>query len=309
MKNIFIVSLWLFLLLWCNNESSQTDEINNQQNTEKNIENHISQDTDKKDINKNNWTENIQNTVCLWQEEVQIYTYMYHYIRNKNWDDPNAGFIRNAVITENFEAQMKKFQELEDQEKIKIIFLSELEKFQSDNCFPHKNLVIFTSDDGWDDNYINLFPIAEKYDIKFHLSIISDYTQKQRYDNFMTQDEVIQVSNHENFEIIWHTFRHLDLRTLNDFYLEREICQSKTDLEKLIGKNINSLVYPAWKYNQWVIQKALSCWYTFGFTTQSWFQNWEEFFAHPFEAKRIRVSRGSTVKNLTSYFEEEKNID
>jgi peptidoglycan/xylan/chitin deacetylase (PgdA/CDA1 family) len=206
---------------------------------------------------------------CFPKEEVKIYTYMYHYIRNKNWDKPNAGFIRNAVITENFDAQMKKFSELEKNEKIKIIFLSDLEKFQKEDCYPHKNLVILTSDDGWDDNYINLYPIAKKYNTKFHLSIISSYTKENRYDNFMTKAEVQEVSLDPNFEIIGHTFAHIDLRNLNDFYLSRELCSSKDSLELMTETQINTIIYPAGKYNSQTINKSKICGYKYGFTTKS----------------------------------------
>jgi peptidoglycan/xylan/chitin deacetylase (PgdA/CDA1 family) len=188
---------------------------------------------------------------------------MYHYIRDKNWDKADAGFIRNAVITENFDAQMKKFSELEKNEKIKIIFLSDLEKYQKENCYPHKNLVVLTSDDGWDDNYINLYPIAKKYNTKFHLSIISNYTQEKRYDNFMTKAEVQEVSRDDNFEIIGHTFAHVDLRNLNDFYLSRELCTSKESLEKLTNTKINTIIYPAGKYDANTIKKSQECGYTY----------------------------------------------
>lgn len=127
---------------------------------------------------------------------------MYHYIRDRDWDSSDAGFLNNAVVTENFDAQIQKFQELESSEKIKIIFLSDLEKYLETECFPHEKLVILTSDDGWDDNYINLYPIAKKYNTKFHLSIISNYTQQERYDNFITIDELSEINNDANFEII-----------------------------------------------------------------------------------------------------------
>ncbi len=243
---------------------------------------------------------------CIPKEEVKIYTYMYHYIRNKDWDKPNAGFIRNAVITENFDAQMKAFSQLEEENKIKIIFLSELENYQNENCYPHNNLVILTSDDGWDDNYINLYPIAKKYNTKFHLSIISNYTKQDRYDNFMTKVEVQEVSKDPNFEIIWHTFAHIDLRNLNDFYLSRELCSSKEILEQMTDTKINTLIYPAGKYDLNTIKKAKTCGYTYGFTTKPGSSNSSDLENTPFELKRIRVSRDTTVASLTKYFQEKK---
>lgn len=250
--------------------------------------------------------EKIAAKTCIPKEQVKVYTYMYHYIRDKNWDKPNAGFIRNAVITENFDAQMKKFSELENNKKIKIIFLSDLEKFQKEDCYPHKNLVILTSDDGWDDNYINLYPIAKKHNTKFHLSIISSYTKENRYDNFMTKAEVQEVSLDPNFEIIGHTFAHIDLRNLNDFYLSRELCSSKDSLELMTETQINTIIYPAGKYNSQTINKSKICGYKYGFTTKSWINTVKDLEENPFELKRIRVSRDTKVQPLTKHFEQKK---
>ena len=303
LKNIYLI-LFLFLLSSCTNLWDKTNNINNNSSVSVATKNITIEEINKNIKTVNTEIENIEVKKCVKSEDVKIYSYMYHYIRDKTWDNPNAGFIRNAVITENFEAQMKKFQELEQDDKIQIIFLSQLEDFHNKNCFPHKNLVIFTSDDWWDDNFINLYPIAKKYNIKFHLSMISNFVKDERYDNFMTNSELKTVSDDNNFEIIWHTYSHLDLRTLNDFYMDRELCQSKYDLEKRIWKDINTLIYPAWKYNNAVIDKAKKCNYTYGFTTQWWINNLEDIKNNPFILKRIRVSRSTTAKNLTHYFEE-----
>lgn len=241
-------------------------------------------------------------TQCVAVDDTSVYIYMYHYIRDRDWDDPNASFIQNAVITENFDAQLEAFEQLQSEEKIKIIFLSELENFQASNCFPHKNIVVLTADDGWDDNYINLFPIVIKHNLKFHLSIISDYTQQERYDNFITLWELTEITDSPNFEIIGHTFRHLDLRDLSDYYLEREVCQSKKDLEAFIGKSINTLVYPAGKYNVSVMDKAKECWYSYALTTKGGVNNVWDLAETPFELKRIRVSRSSSIDSLMKYF-------
>ncbi len=255
-------------------------------------------------INTDKWNNlNWSKSSCVEENQVKIYTYMYHFIRNLNWDNPHVWFINNAVITENFVAQMKKFQELETQEKIKIIFLSDLENYLKNDCFPHKNLVIFTADDWWDDNFINLYPIAKKHNIKFHLSIISGFTKDARKANFMTKSEVKKVSDDENFEIIWHTQNHLDLRFLDKKTATQEICQSKKDLEKFNEKKVNTLIYPAGKYNQDTINLAKSCDYTFWFTTQWGISMVDDIKNTPFELPRIRVSRDTKISTLISYFD------
>ena len=246
---------------------------------------------------------NISEDTCIVSDNVTIYTYMYHYIRDREWDKPTDTFLNNAVITQNFEAQMEKFQQLQKDGRLQIIFLSELEDFQTRDCYPHENLVIFTADDGWDDNFTNLFPIAKKHEIKFHLSIVSDFTHEPRHYNFITPSELKTINENPYFEIIWHTYQHLDLRNLNDFYLSRELCESKDDLEKLLDISINTIIYPAGKYNQTVINKSKECGYTYGFTTEWWTSSVSDLTQNPHTLKRIRVSRHSTVVGLSEYFE------
>lgn len=304
-KRLIILFIILWFSIWFINYSHNINWNIKSENWEMKLQ------KEEKSINywldkKNNSIINMQTNEskeCIDKSEVSVYIYMYHYIRNKNWDKPNANFIQNAVITENFEAQMQEFQKLQSKGKIKIIFLSELEKLQTKNCLPHKNLVILTADDWRDDNYINLFPIVKKYNLKFHLSIISDFIKEDRYSNFMTKSELKEISNNSNFEVIWHTFQHLDLRNMSDYYLKREICQSKINLEQFTGKTINTLVYPAGKYNKSVIQKAKECWYKYALTTKGGVNAFSELLSSPFELNRIRVSRSSTVASLIEKYD------
>lgn len=291
MKKIILLMLLTLCISWC----SQNNEITLEQTEsteEKIVENTLPEQPSQK----------IQ--TCVNQDEVKIYIYMYHYIRNIWWDREDANYINNVVYTQNFEKQMEKFSQLEKNNEIDIIFFSQLEEFQKNNCFPHKNLVLLTSDDGWDDNYINLYPIAKKHTVKFHLSIISSYTQQKRYDNFMTQKEVLEVSDDELFEIIWHTYAHVDLRNLNDYYITRELSTSKADLETITNTHINTIVYPAGKYDTQTINTSQEFWYSYGLTTKPGINTLADLENSPFELKRIRVSRGTTVASLVQYFEQ-----
>jgi hypothetical protein len=89
---------------------------------------------------------------------------------------------------------------------------------------------------------------------------------------------------------------------LNAHYLDRELCKSKKDLEKLTETHINTLIYPAWKYDQNTIKTAKECWYAYAFSTQNWISTLNDLRDKPYELKRIRVSRHSWVSWLTSYF-------
>ena len=98
----------------------------------------------------------------------------------------------------------------------------------------------------------------------------------------------------------------MDLRNLNDYYLSRELCASKETLELMTNTKINTLIYPAGKYNKNTINKAKTCGYRYGFTTQPGANSIQQLENNPFELKRIRVSRDTTIESLTQYFQEKK---
>lgn len=241
---------------------------------------------------------------CFASDKANIYAYMYHYIRDESWDKKDADFINNVVYSDDFKSQMQAFEKLQKEKKLQTALVSEIEKYNLEDCFPSENMVVLISDDWWDDNYTRLFSIAKEFDIKFNLAIISGYTKKkwERYYNFMLEDEVLEVSNHKNFEILSHTVSHPDLRYLSQKNLEKQLCNSKSFLENLTWKEVKSLVYPAWKYNENIINTLKKCWYTSAFTTISWYDSAKNTFKNPFEIKRIRVWKHSTVESLVKYF-------
>lgn len=241
---------------------------------------------------------------CFTSDKTNIYAYMYHYIRDKSWDKKNADFINNVVYSDDFKAQMQAFEKLQKEKKLQTALVSEIEKYKSENCFPSANMVVLISDDWWDDNYTRLFSTAKGFEIKFNLAIISGYTKKkwERYYNFMLENEVLEVSDHKNFEILSHTVSHPDLRYLSQESLEKQLCESKSFLENLTWKEIKSLVYPAWKYNTNIINTLQKCWYNSAFTTIPWYDSAKNTFENPFEIKRIRVWKHSTVESLVKYF-------
>lgn len=309
-KKVVILVLFFFVLVSCTQHEYKTIKENGTEfwvegdpEKEKRLEKIISEDTKDETFKKVK-----KEKICVKSEDVKLYSYMYHYVRDKSWDSGKGGHIPNTVYTENFKVQMKKFKALEEKWDLKTVLASELLEYTDKDCFPNKNIVMFISDDGWDDNYSRLFPIVSEHNLKFNLAIVSGYTKTEddRYYNFMTEKEVKEVSDSANFEITSHSNSHPDLRTINDSKLQKEICESKDYLENLTWKTITSFVYPAWAYNKKVITKIKECWYKFAFTTKPWFSSISEVKNTPFEIKRIRVWNWSTSDSLVEYFSEEQ---
>lgn len=241
---------------------------------------------------------------CISKTDITLYAYMYHYVRDRDWDGKDAGHINNVVYTDNFKVQMDKFKKLEDDGQISIVLNSEFDFYSDSHCFPNKNIVMLISDDWWDDNYTRLFPIAKEKWVKFNLAIISDFTKEEwkRHYNFMTKEEVKEVSDHEDFEILSHTKTHPDLRYYSEKGQRDQICGSKDDLEELIWKGVTGFVYPAWKYDDISLKLLKECGYDYAYTTQKWTNNMHRLVTYPYELKRIRVGNHTTSDSLIQYF-------
>ena len=92
--------------------------------------------------------------------------------------------------------------------------------------------VIITFDDGYDDNYLNAFPILKGYGIRATVFVVPAFVGKKNY-----------------LTIQSHTLNHTKLEELPDDEIRSELLNSKLVLEENIGKPVNFLAYPTGTYN------------------------------------------------------------
>jgi peptidoglycan/xylan/chitin deacetylase (PgdA/CDA1 family) len=103
---------------------------------------------------------------------------------------------------------------------------------------PHPILITF--DDGHLDNYVNAFPIMQKYGFTGVLYIVANYLGT---DGFMDRDEILDM--HEaGWEVGSHSLNHYDLTKLGPQDQRSEIVGSKERLETLLGIDILTFAYP-----------------------------------------------------------------
>jgi len=149
--------------------------------------------------------------VCHKDPKVAIY--MYHYVRPDSENISDSTPYKLSILPEEFAKQIHFLKNLETEQKISIIFFSELEKYEQMNCFPSDTIVLLTSDDGWDDTYRHILPVIEKEHVKFHTALISNRigSDMKRIDTFMTKTEVKKVLASSYFEVLSHTYTHPEL--------------------------------------------------------------------------------------------------
>ena len=175
--------------------------------------------------------------------------------------------------------------------------LSDLENFNKTHCFPSKNIALLTVDDGWDDGYNFLFPLAKKYNMKFNLAIIADKvsTTSSEINNFLNEHEIQEMLDSKLITLASHTYSHIELQNLTDPVLKKELFSSKEALERWFHISINTIVYPSGKYDDFTLQKAKESGYSFGFTTKRGVITQEDLNKNSFTLPRIRVNRDTDI--------------
>ena len=154
------------------------------------------------------------------------------------------------VKPKDFEKQMKWFYE----NKWNSFTISQLIKLDE---IPNKSFVI-TFDDGYEDNFINAFPLLEKYGFKATIYIVLNRFEQ----NWATDKDVNQSSNELNnekmlsneqineminsglIEIGSHTLDHVNLPKLTNEEKTIQLKESKEKIEEIFNITCNSFAYP-----------------------------------------------------------------
>lgn len=128
-----------------------------------------------------------------------------------------------------------------------------------------KRRVAITLDDGYKDNYTEMFPILKKYGMKATIFIISDYIGK---DGYLNEEEIKEMSESGLVSFQSHTCSHTDMIECDEEELFHEFYDSKSEIERITGKRVTCLAYPRGVYGKREIEAAKACGYKMAFTTE-----------------------------------------
>lgn len=123
---------------------------------------------------------------------------------------------------------------------------------------------MITFDDGYDDVYTQAFPALQKHNqiAVFYLS--SGLLDKPGY---LTRQQV-RLMDQAGMVIAVHTVSHADLTMEITKDQEKELRQSKKDLETLVGHPVVHMAYPYGRYNQEIEDLAKALGYQTAVTTK-----------------------------------------
>ena len=170
-------------------------------------------------------------------EDYDVPVLMYHAVSDEVW-----GIRELFVKPENMEKQIVW---LLDNGYTPIFFedLASLDGIEKP--------VILTFDDGYDDNYLYLYSILKKYNVKATIFIITDAVGKK---NKLTEEQILEMNQSGLVSFQSHTQSHPDLDLVSPEQQERELTASKNYLARLLKKESFVLCYPTGRYNSSVLK-------------------------------------------------------
>lgn len=155
---------------------------------------------------------------------------------------------------------------------------------------PSRPLVI-SFDDGWIEQYTVAYPILKKYGLRGTFFV---YTNAIDHKAFMTWGQVEELAAN-GMDIESHSLTHPHLRTLSPDAAFKEIADSKTLIEKRVGKPVIAFNYPFGEYNSAIVDLVKRAGYASAVTIAGGYkQRADELFT----LHRIRISYPDTLDDL-----------
>jgi peptidoglycan/xylan/chitin deacetylase (PgdA/CDA1 family) len=168
-----------------------------------------------------------------------------------------------------------------------------------------QNTIAITFDDGYEDNYTNVFPILKKYNAKATIFLIHDYIGQTRYfsynrnvpqkilpedynpsidleHKYLTVPQIKEMYDSGLVDFGSHTLSHNSLVYCDIYKAIEEIVESKKALEKLLDQPVDTFCYPYGHYNEIITKNVANAGYKGAVTTN-----------------RRRINRGDSVYHLS----------
>ena len=211
----------------------------------------------------------------------KIYMLMYHRVndyRNNEMSVPVQEFRRQVAWLKE-----QGFQNMR---------LAELESLAPDSKLIAPR-VIFSFDDGYEDNYVEALPVIKEFGYSSIFYIPYELIGKRdmfprdiRESNRLEHNRIMnweQVKNmhRAGMEIGSHTLTHNDLTRMSDALAKKEIFESKTKIEEKIGDKITSFCYPGGSFNEKHVHWTQEAGYSSACTTVTGCYHGESMFKVP----------------------------
>ena len=205
---------------------------------------------------------------------------MYHYI-GEPIDPEDAPYF---VSEKKFEEQMRFIHK----RGFHSLNLEELMDGLYEGGELPKNSIVITFDDGHLSFFEKAAPVLKKYGLKATLFVITDRIGQP---NFMNWDQIKSVG-HQGVSIESHSVTHRILAQLELDEVEMELVESKSTLEKHLGREVDFFCYRGGHYNDAIKSMVSSSGYNAAVCSRFGYNDPQ---ANRFELRRIPVRGGDDI--------------
>lgn len=175
---------------------------------------------------------------------------MYHLILDQPFTSLENLFVRPSELRGHIEALLE----------AGYTFIFADEYTTSD-----EKTVIMSFDDGYLDNYTEMFPIIKEYNVKVTVFMVTGYIGG---DGYLSEAMIREMASSGLVSFQSHTHNHSGLTGLSADSLRYEFSESNRILEDITGRKVKAICYPSGRYNDTVLAVADE-FYDFGYTTVS----------------------------------------
>lgn len=154
--------------------------------------------------------------------------------------------------------------------------------------------VILTFDDGYLDNYTQLYPLLEKYNAKATIFVITSAMGVSQ--RSMTREQIKELSDSGLVSIQSHTVNHPELSSLDEAQQLTEIRDSKLEVARMTGREPHVLCYPSGERNE-TTKELTAQYYNFGIDMNGGLYTTGD---DPMTVSRYYVSRYTTLDEFAA---------
>ena len=157
--------------------------------------------------------------------------------------------------------------------------------------------VLLTFDDGYDDNYLELFPLLKKYNVKATVFVIAGAIGNN---HFMTREQISEMASSGLVSIQSHGMTHHELGYMDESSLHYEYSESKRILADLSGAEPYVLCYPSGSSSELAVRIARE-YFKFATKMSGKYYNTS---TEPLLSPRYYISRYTTLEQFVEKLEE-----
>lgn len=215
-------------------------------------------------------------------ENMNIPVLMYHAVSDDCW-----GCQELFVSPSTMEEELKYLVE-NDYDPIWFEDLAHIEDYDKP--------VLLTFDDGYDDNYTELFPLLQKYQVKATIFVIGRDTNDSPHK--MNGEQIREISDSGLVSVQAHGYTHDNMDAMDEETLRFEMEETKKIISRLTGKTPYVLCYPSGRFSSLTLD-LVDEYYNFGIKMNGGLYNTA--MDSVYQISRYYVPRGLGISAFAAY--------